>query len=193
MVKRPNVRDGISLLAIAFIIWLPFHNKGSQLNETQNVSKSISITQKINEKTKNIIQQLPSENLTKPCMELKANINLLAKNQKPTLHWKNHFLEKDGIEYNLRVERDYNKQGFEVQKARLFKIDNKGLPIFLHEIILNSDLQLKELMKGYSYISDNSIESYNGESLLVEKEEQKVIKVTNLIENRECHFMAHHK
>ena len=185
-----SVKGFISLLVFTLIIWLPSEERSQQSSSTEKKDKIKSARVSISQEKKKVIENLKKNS---PCLKLKKNVEILVAKEAATIHWKNHYLQKNGIEYNLRLERDYNQQGYQVQRAKLFQLDSDGFPSFIKEKIIKDESDLKEMMSGYKYITDNSVISFNDESLLVEKEQQTIIKVTNLLENQECHFMAHHR
>lgn len=180
--QKRVVKFGISLIAVACIglgVTTKSEKKITKTIKTNSINKEIKKTQAIKKLTKT----------QKKCLGLKKTIaQELSTNEVPR-SWSNYHLSKDGIEYVLRIEKDNNTQGYEVERIKFYKLDSDGFPEAYsdnHNEILKDKAHLDQLKEGYEVIQKDEV--YVSHNILIEKTDGEIALIKDQATSETCEF-----
>jgi hypothetical protein len=185
--RKQIVKFGISL-SLFSLFGVNLYNsmtKESKRHAKTDKAQETLVQSQIAEKKRTSLQK-------KKCTELKNTIELKLKNKLITKSWSNYHLSKDGLDYILRIEKDNNQQGIEVNRVKFYKLDNDGFPTAFsknHNIILKDSGHLESLKKGYTIIQKDDV--FLSDHLLIEKTNGKVREIKDQRSSELCSFSDH--
>ena len=183
MDQKRLVRYGISLCLLS--IGILFFNIKKTKSDNQRYKKSLQVQKKDSSRS-----QLNNKNPTSvQCKNLRLQFEKNGVLDKIGASWINHYLEKDGIEYVLRIERGTNNQNIEVQKINFYKLDQDGFPQhFSHfrDKTLTKNHSIKKIIDGYKVIQINDVHVID--QYLIERTNKQIKKIKNQSMNSDCNY-----
>lgn len=188
---RQAVKLGTSLALLFLITWTIMKLFSSESTDKLNASQlsSQSPSKSTSQKVKEEKIHSNQNKTDKECLQLRKNLEAQIKTRKISKSWSNTFLEKDGEEYVLRIERDSNNQGLEIQRIKFYKLDEDGFPTPYsshHDSVLSDSKQLEKLKEGFNHIQTNDV-FLDGDHL-IETKNGEIQKVSNQASQASCYF-----
>ncbi len=197
MERKQLVKSGTSLLAISTLIFL-FSFKDNKSSKEEIISKNSSeqrtrLTTQA-EKHESVLKTLKTskDNLRKSCLELVDTYHLDKRNHdKMFKNWTNYYLQKDGIDYVLRVVKDVNLQNIEVDKIKFFRLDSEGFPTIdphYNDTIAHSQDVIEKILVDYKIVETSETLTHQEKNLTFIKTNGKLTQIVDQLNNTECNF-----